>query len=110
MDKQVQTINTGPNYKRIYHDFIESKCPDKREYVKKYLSKDTMSLSDVLKINNIIFFDELSKSQKFKSYDKQAIFEMLDYQKKHKLNNSQLAKHFKLSRNTVTKWKRMFLV
>lgn len=110
MDKQVQTVDTGPNYKRIYHDFIESKCPDKLEYVKRYLSKETMSLSDVLKVNNIIFFDRLSENQKFKSYDKQTIFEMLDYQKKHKLNNSQLAKHFKLSRNTVTKWKRIFLV
>jgi hypothetical protein len=34
---------------------------------------------------------------------------MLDYQKKNKLTNSQLAKHFKLSRNTVTKWKRLFV-
>lgn len=109
MDKQVQIINTGPDYKRIYHDFIESKCPDKLKYVKQYLSKEKMSLSDVLKINDIIFFDRLSQNQKFKSYDKQTIFEILDYQKKHKLNNSQLAKHFKLSRNTVTKWKRIFL-
>ncbi len=110
MDKQVQTVNTGPNYKRIYHDFIESKCPDKLEYIKCYMSKESMSLSDVLKINNIIFFDGVSENQKFKSYDKQTIFEILEYQKKYKLNNSQLAKHFKLSRNTVTKWKRIFLV
>ena len=64
----------------------------------------------VLKINNIIFFDGFSESQKFKSYDRQTIFEILDYQKKYKLNNSQLARHFKLSRNTITKWKRIFLV
>ncbi|WP_317048662.1 hypothetical protein [Chryseobacterium sp. KLBC 52] len=74
------------------------------------MSKESMSLSDVLKINNIIFFDGVSENQKFKSYDKQTIFEILEYQKKYKLNNSQLAKHFKLSRNTVTKWKRIFLV
>jgi hypothetical protein len=110
MDKQVQTINTGPDYKRIYHDFIESKCPDKLKYVKRYLSKEIMSLSDVLKVNNIIFYDRLSENQKFKSYDKQTIFEILYYQKWYKLNNSQLARHFKLSRNTITKWKRIFLV
>jgi len=110
MDKQIQIINIGPNYKQIYHDFIEAKCPDKREFVKGFLSKDTLSVSDVLKINNIIFFDGLSESQKFKSYDKQAIFEILDYQKAHRLNNTQLASHFKLSRNTVTKWKRTFLI
>ncbi|MGE8555841.1 MAG: helix-turn-helix domain-containing protein [Chryseobacterium jejuense] len=110
MAKQIQTLNIGPNYKQIYHDFIASKCPDKRESVEVFLSKDTLSLSDVLKINKIIFFDGSSESQKFKSYDKQAIFEILKYQKKHQLNNSQLAKHFKLSRNTVSKWKRMFLL
>ncbi|KAA2223627.1 helix-turn-helix domain-containing protein [Chryseobacterium sediminis] len=109
MDKQIQIINAGPNYKQIYHDFIEAKCPDKREYVKGFLSKNSLSVSDVLKINTIIF-DELSESQKFKSYDKQTIFEILDYQKKHRLNNTQLASHFKLSRNTVTKWKRTFLI
>lgn len=110
MDKQVQIINIGPNYKQIYHDFIAAKCPDKREFVKGYLSKDSLSLSDVLKINAIIFLDGISESQKFKSYDKQAIIEILDYQKKYRLNNSQLASHFKLSRNTVTKWKRIFLI
>ncbi|MCC3217994.1 helix-turn-helix domain-containing protein [Chryseobacterium sp. X308] len=110
MDKQIQTINTGPDYKKIYHDFIKSKCPDKWENVKRYLSKESMSLSDVLKVNNIIFVDRISENQKFKSYDKEAIFEMLTYQKKHKLNNSQLARHFKLSRNTVTKWRRIFLL
>jgi hypothetical protein len=110
MDKQVQIINIGPNYKQIYHDFIAAKCPDKREFVKGYLSKESLSLSDVLKINAIIFLDGISESQKFKSYDKQAIIEILDYQKKYRLNNSQLASHFKLSRNTVTKWKRIFLI
>ncbi|EFK34275.1 Uncharacterised protein [Chryseobacterium gleum] len=109
MDKQVQTVNTGPNYKQIYHDFITAKCPDKRQFVKGFLSKDKLSLSDVLKINDILFFSGLSENQKFKSYDKEAIFEILEYQQKNKLNNSQLANHFKLSRNTVTKWKRTFL-
>ncbi|WP_076597930.1 MULTISPECIES: transposase [unclassified Chryseobacterium] len=108
MEKQEQIINTGPDYKRIYHDFIESKCPDKLKYVKRYLSKEIMSLSDILKVNNIIFYDRLSENQKFKSYDKQTIFEILDYQKRYKLSNSQLARHFKLSRNTIAKWKRIF--
>lgn len=110
MAKQVQTLNTGPDYKRIYQDFIAAKCPEKKESVKVFLSQDSLSLSDVLKINRIIFFDGSSENQKFKSYDKQAILEILNYQKKHQLNNRQLANHFKLSRNTVAKWKRMFLI
>lgn len=33
---------------------------------------------------------------------------MLDYQKGNGLNNTGLAKHFSLSRNSVAKWKKYF--
>ncbi|HUH25918.1 MAG TPA: helix-turn-helix domain-containing protein [Flavobacterium sp.] len=47
-------------------------------------------------------------NQKYRSYDKATIIEILNYQKKNGLNNTQLANHFKLSRNTVAKWERLF--
>ena len=34
---------------------------------------------------------------------------MLKYQEKHHLNNSQLALYYKISRNSVAKWKKLFL-
>ena len=60
------------------------------------------------KLNEIIF-GKKTENQKFKSYKRSDILKILDYQKKYKLNNSQLANHFNISRNTVTKWKKMFL-
>ena len=51
-----------------------------------------------------------AENQKHRSYSKSDILKILDYQKKNNLNNSQLANHFSLSRNTVAKWKRMFII
>lgn len=48
-------------------------------------------------------------NKKHRSYSKSDIIKILNHQKKNQLNNSQLARHFGLSRNTVTKWKRLFL-
>jgi len=65
---------------------------------------------DIIKLNEIIFGikkeNELC-NPKHHSYSKNDIIQILEYQKKNKLNNSQLANHFKLSRNTITKWKRI---
>lgn len=55
---------------------------------------------------NEIIFGKKTENQKFKSYKRSDILKILDYQKKHKLNNIQLAKHFKMSRNTITKYKK----
>ncbi len=109
MDKKIQKVVCQPDYKRIYSDFIAVKCPEKKEIVACFLSKDTLSLSDILKMNNLLFDKNSAENQKHKSYDENTILEMLEYQKKHRLNNTQLANHFKLSRNSVAKWKRMFL-
>ncbi|WP_228388385.1 helix-turn-helix domain-containing protein [Chryseobacterium sp. CBo1] len=69
---------------------------------------------DVITLNSKIFNlsdkDTHHFNQKHKSYDEQTILEILDYQRKHKLNYIELATHFKLSRDTVAKWKKIFLV
>ncbi|WP_223608314.1 helix-turn-helix domain-containing protein [Chryseobacterium sp. OSA05B] len=105
---------TNPDYKRIYEDIITYKYPEKRPLCVSILSKDFFSVKDVIKINDIIFPQSKdahghSENQKHRSYDKFAVMEILDYQRKNKLNNTQLAAHFSLSRNTVAKWKKHFL-
>ncbi|MBE4948459.1 helix-turn-helix domain-containing protein [Chryseobacterium culicis] len=103
----------NPDYKKIYEDILV-KYPTKKEQCETILSKTVFSVKDVITINNIIFpkADQETQfaNQRHRSYDKTSILEILDYQTKNKLNNSELARHFKLSRNTVAKWKKQFLI
>jgi hypothetical protein len=103
-----------PNYKKIYTDILERKYPDKKDECQELLKKENLSVLDIIKLNQKIFGlpDEESESfnQKLRSYTEIEILEILNYQKKNMLNNIQLANHFKLSRNTVTKWKKLFSV
>ncbi|MCU7615803.1 helix-turn-helix domain-containing protein [Chryseobacterium sp. PBS4-4] len=106
--------SSGPDYKKIYMDIIHLKYPEKQQYCIKILSKDKLSATDIIRLNKIIFSlhseTTFSLNQKHRCYDKPAILEILDYQKKHNLNNTQVSKHFKISRNTLAKWKKKFLV
>ncbi|WP_394675078.1 helix-turn-helix domain-containing protein [uncultured Chryseobacterium sp.] len=105
-------MKTLPNYKRIYKDMLIMKYPEKAHLCNHILKKKAIDIMDVIRLEQIICskkkYADSRFDQKLKSYDKKTIFEILDYQKKNRLNNSQLAKHFKLSRNTVTKWKNCF--
>lgn len=106
--------NQSPNYKLIFTDILEKKYPEKTKNCEEILHKDNLSTLDILALNQIIFgiTDKQSeeKKQKHRSYKKSDVFHILSYQKKNNLNNSQLAKHFKLSRNTICKWKKKFLL
>lgn len=105
--------NNRPNYIKIFEDIIANKCPERRAEFSLYLNKETLSIIDVIKLNNKIFGisdkETSDFNQKHRSYDTQAILEMLNYQKQQNLNNVQLANHFKLSRNTVSKWRRLYM-
>ena len=46
--------------------------------------------------------DEMSN--KFKTYSEEEILYILKFKKINKLKNIEVAEHFNLSRNTVTKW------
>jgi len=102
-----------PDYKNIYTDILHKKYPDKKVDCKKLLEKESLSTLDIIEINTIIFGHQKNEkgsiNQKHRSYNKSDILQILDFQKKHKLNNSQLANHFKLSRNTVARWKKIFI-
>jgi len=87
------------------------KYPEKQVYCENLLSKEELSELDVILLDEILCEsnkDEKNLNAKHRSYDKHSIFKILEYQKKTGLNNIQLARHFKLSRNTIAKWKRMF--
>ena len=100
------------NYQQIFRDILDTKCPEKKEECQNILQKQTISGIDIIELNQKIFGnikENENFNQKHRSYNKLDILKILDYQKKHRLNNSQLANHFGLSRNSVTKWKKMFL-
>lgn len=101
-----------PDYKRIYSDIINIKYPEKKESCKILLEKPKLSVLDVIEINKKIFgrMDKQTEvfNQKHRSYDKTTILEILNYQKSKRFNNVELAYHFKLSRNTVAKWKKLY--
>jgi len=93
--------------KLSYHDLPLKSTPLQLVFMKKLYLEQRRGIHEV--ITNIKSDKEkIRDNQKLKSYDKNTILQILDYQKKHHLNNTELALHFKLSRNTVAKWKKIF--
>ena len=109
MAKQESMI---PNYKNIYLDIITKKFPSKKDTYKKILSKNTLTDYDVIVLNNELFStaENQTENQKLKSYTKETILKILDYQKDKKLNITELARHFSISRNTIAKWRKIYIV
>lgn len=99
-----------PDYKKIYTEMIKNKYPDKTEMCLPILNKKIIGIMDIINLNTLICSrNNQSENQKLKSYDRTAIFEILNYQKQQGMNNATAAKHFNLSRNTIHKWKKTFL-
>lgn len=101
-----------PNYKAIYLDLIRKKHPSKLKDFEPYLRKGSFSSLDVIQVNELLFSKRCKKIKQFdqqlRSYKEIDIIEILEYQKRNHLNNIQLAQKFKLSRNTVSKWKKLY--
>ncbi|GEN76383.1 helix-turn-helix domain-containing protein [Chryseobacterium hagamense] len=101
-----------PDYRKIYQDMIRMKYPEKAKLCSSILKKKNIDLLDIMRLNAIITGksdkQKLQDNQKLKSYDRNTILKILNYQQKHHLNNTQTADHFRLSRNTVAKWKKFF--
>lgn len=102
-----------PNYKKIFEDIVMKKCPERLEEFNHYFKKENLTIMDVIDLNDKIFGlkdkDTLNFNQQHKSYDRETILQILAYQDKEKLNNIQLANHFNLSRNTVGKWRKLYI-
>lgn len=102
-----------PNYKKIYTDLLNRKYPEKKAICDSILAQEKLSFMDVIRLNEIIFEEnkkeKLIRDQKYRSYDERTIIKILKYQRENQLNNSQVANHFKMSRNTIASWKKIFL-
>ncbi|MDQ0593905.1 DNA-binding transcriptional regulator YiaG [Chryseobacterium ginsenosidimutans] len=113
-NNSAKIIDATPNYKRIYSDIISMKYPEKMGICNHLLKKNNLSTLDIIEMSQILFNktnkENFSFDQKHRSYDRFTILKILEYQKKNELNNSELARHFNLSRNTVSKWKNRFLL
>ncbi len=112
MDKKAQ--NLRPDYRRIYSDILDKKDANLKEKCKSILSKVELSVFDILELNRQIFGDidkeNEMNNQKFRSYRQSDILKILDYQKVNRLNNIQVANHFKTSKNTIAKWKKNIFI
>ncbi|PTT39776.1 transposase [Chryseobacterium sp. HMWF028] len=111
MDRKKQKI-TQPYYKKIYTDILTMNFPEKIDECNSILSKEELGVLDIIQLNQRIFGSEefSSENQRLRSYDDKTIIQILEYQKKNGLSNTQLSNHYKLSRNTITKWKSYFKV
>lgn len=101
-----------PDYGKIFQDILKKKFPNKLNDFKFLLKKKDFSALDVIQLNNKIFGvinkENDSFNQKSRSYSQSDILYILNYQKEYSFSNTQVANHFKLSRNTVSKWKKIF--
>ena len=105
--------NQLPNYKLIFSDILDKKYPEKKKECEDLLRKNDLSVLNILELNQKIFGvnkDTQIFNQKCRAYKKSDILQILDYQKNNNLTNTELANHFKISRNTISKWKKVFLV
>jgi len=88
---------------------IQMKYPDKKELCLPLLSKEVFTEFDVINISNLLNDKQSVSRNKFnqthKSYSKKTVDEILHYQKEYGLNDTATANHFKMSRNTLKKWK-----
>ncbi|CAI8837705.1 helix-turn-helix domain-containing protein [Chryseobacterium sp. IT-36CA2] len=104
-----------PDYKQIYTDILEEKFPEKlTEAAIRHKLEALNSAFDILKFNQLVFGEPEYRvgfnNQRLRSYDEESILKILKYQKQCGLNNLQLGKQFKISRNTIAKWKTVFKV
>lgn len=100
-----------PDFCRIFQEITQKN--ERSEMLIEHIEniKEWNSLT-VIKMNEKVFAEpgreNLKCNQKHKAYDKYSIKEILNYQEKNNLNNSEMMRLFKISRNTIARWKKMF--
>lgn len=97
--------NKEPDYVKIFSDIISKKFPEKMSSCSYFLEKEKLSSLDVMTLNRILFHDG-EKNNDHKSYDHESIIRILEYQRKNRMTNTEVASIFKLSRNTLAAWKK----
>ncbi|WP_172280376.1 helix-turn-helix domain-containing protein [Chryseobacterium sp. LAM-KRS1] len=108
-----KTLKKVPvNYKKIYSDILTKKFPEKSSILDSIKNKDSLSYMEIINLNQKIFGNADNETERFnqthRSYDESTILKILEYQKDNCLSNLQVSLHFKISRNTIAKWKKIF--
>lgn len=107
------------NYKRLYLDFIngtsfiEPQTKRKLVSIINHYSGNFNGVKNLKKLNMLIekhYVISLNQKhrQSLNTYDMDFINYVLSYQKEYNLSNNQISLEFKLSRNTIGKWRRLF--
>lgn len=115
MDRKIQSLKknlAAPDYRKIYTDMIEMKYQEKKESCKALLDRPNISFLEIIEIERKLMGVNISDPEdngKFRAYDDKAIIQILKYQKKNRLTNIDLSREFKISRNSIAKWKKMFV-
>lgn len=100
-----------PDYKKIFTDMVKYYELFLTDQIQKeidiILSREELTSLDVLKMNELLFPRSIkfSQNQKLHKFDHQSKKFIIEYQKKLKLSNISTATTFKISRNTLAKWK-----
>ncbi len=112
MEQSDYTYNR-PFYRKLYTDLIRDKYPDMEPACSVYLQKENWTAPDVIQVNELLFGNKeragISIDKKHRAYDEQSIRKILIYQFKNKMNNKEVACKYGLSRNTLAKWKKLFV-
>lgn len=114
MAKEIQLITkrNGPDYEKIYCEIIEKSCPLKKKEINTLFSKKNIKAYDIIELdmllNAVISKDEQAFNQQHRAYDEDTIKYILEYQSKYALTNIKTSEIFGVSRNTISKWKKLF--
>lgn len=107
----IQVQNITPDYRKIFRDILTEKFPEIKGKYDSILNKEQLVALDVIFLNNDIFSNsKYFKGGKYRSYKENDIIQILNFQLQFELTNTELAKRFNLSRNSVTKWKKLFSI
>ena len=112
MDQQVQKIT--PDYKRIFSDILRKKQPNQKKEISSMLQKSSFISLEIIKLNQAIFgkksADDFTFNKRQRSYDLDTIIQILKFQKKGMFTHTEISRRFGISRNTISKWNKQFLL
>lgn len=112
--KKNNTIDV--DYKLLYTEFVKEldalNLKERRLIINniKLLDNENLKYQTLYEINKIIK-ENMKSSNSFKTlntYDSGYIKKILSYQKEYNLSNSAVCQEYKLSRNTIAKWREIF--
>ncbi len=113
MAKEIQlTGHKGPNYEKIYREIIEEKGPFKKREMYAIFTQKNIKAYDIIKLDLLLSGvpskEERTFNQQHRAYDEDTIKYILKYQSEYALSNIKTSEIFNVSRNTISKWRKLF--